>query len=246
MQINTPIPKRVSLFIQCIVDGVYPEVADAMVRIFERLDIAVDCPQDQTCCGQPAFNAGYRRAARKAAKHFIEVFERSPLIVCPSGSCVAMVRHHYAELFTDEPAWQTRARDVAQRTFELTEFLVDVLKITDLGASFDGRVTYHDSCHLLRTLGVRSQPRVLLANIRGLEFVEMADSDRCCGFGGAFSVKYPEISTAMVAEKVDTILATGADTVVGCDMGCLMNIEGYLSRHHHPVQVKHIAQLLAR
>jgi L-lactate dehydrogenase complex protein LldE len=245
MQDTPPMPQRVSLFVQCIVDGVYPEVADAMVRIFERLDIAVDCPQDQTCCGQPAFNAGYRQAARKAAKHFIAVFENSPLIVCPSGSCVAMVRHHYAELFTDEPAWQTRARDVAKRTFELTEFLVDVLGVTDLGARFDGRVTYHDSCHLLRTLGVRSQPRALLAKIRDLEFVEMADSDRCCGFGGAFSVKYPEISTAMVAEKVATILATGADTVVGCDMGCLMNIEGYLSRHNHPVRVRHIAQLLA-
>jgi L-lactate dehydrogenase complex protein LldE len=245
MHANKPIIKRVSLFIQCIVDGIYPEVAEAMVRIFNHLGIAVDCPKDQTCCGQPAFNTGYRRAARRAARHFIEVFERSPLIVCPSGSCVAMVRHHYAELFTDAPAWQARAMDVARKTFELTEFLVDVLGVTDLGARFDGRVTYHDSCHLLRTLGVRAQPRALLSNIRGLDFVEMADSDRCCGFGGTFSVKYPEISTAMVAEKVDTILATGADTVVGCDMGCLMNIEGYLSRHNHPVRVRHIAQLLA-
>jgi L-lactate dehydrogenase complex protein LldE len=245
MSPQTPIPKKVSLFIQCIVDGIYPEVAEAMVRIFDHLGIAVDYPTDQTCCGQPAFNSGYRTAARKAARHFIEVFEHAPPIVCPSGSCVAMVRHYYTELFTDDPVWRARAAAVAERTFELTEFLVDVLGVTDLGARCSGRVTYHDSCHLLRTLGVSSQPRALLANIHGLEFVEMADSDRCCGFGGAFSVNYPDISTAMVAEKVDTILATGADTVVGCDMGCLMNIEGYLSRHKHSVKVKHIAQLLA-
>ena len=245
MHPHTSRPERVTLFIQCIVDGIYPEVAEALVRIFERLNIAVDYPPDQTCCGQPAFNSGYRTAARRAARHFIEVFAHSPLIVCPSGSCVAMVRRHYAELFSDDPVWQARAEAAARNTFELTEFLVDVLGVTDLGARFDGRVTYHDSCHLLRTLGVRDQPRQLLTSIRGLDFVEMADSDRCCGFGGAFSVKYPDISTAMVAEKVDTILATGADTVVGCDMGCLMNIEGYLSRRKHPVRVRHIAQLLA-
>lgn len=236
---------RVTLFIQCIVDGIYPEVAESMVRIFDRLNIPVDYPADQTCCGQPAFNSGYRTAARRAARHFIRVFEKSPLIVCPSGSCVAMVRHHYRELFADEPAWLARADAVAHKTYELTEYLVDVLQVTDLGASYNGRVTYHDSCHLLRTLGVRLQPRALLSKIRGLEFVEMTDSDRCCGFGGTFSVKYPEISTAMVAEKVATILATGADTVVGCDMACLMNIEGYLSRNRHPVKVRHIAQLLA-
>jgi L-lactate dehydrogenase complex protein LldE len=240
-----PFPKRVTLFVQCIVDGIYPEVAEAMVRIFDHLGIDVEYPQDQTCCGQPAFNSGYRKAARKAATHFIEVFERAPFIVCPSGSCVAMVRHHYAELFADDPAWRTRAEDVGRRTYELSEFLVDVLGVTDLGANYNGRVTYHDSCHLLRTLGVKSQPRALLARIRGLEFVEMADSDRCCGFGGTFSVKYPEVSTAMVAEKVANILSTGADIVVGCDMACLMNIQGYLSRHNYSVQVKHISQLLA-
>ncbi|GAB6905820.1 (Fe-S)-binding protein [Desulfosarcina cetonica] len=238
-------PQRVSLFIQCVVDSIYPEVAEAMLRIFERLAIVVDYPDGQTCCGQPAFNAGYRDAARQAARHFIEIFEDAPCIVCPSGSCVAMVRHHYAELFADEPAWRTRAAAVAAKTFELTEFLVDVLGVTDLGARWPGRVTYHDSCHLVRTLGVRHQPRQLLAGVHGLELVEMIDSDRCCGFGGTFAVKYPDISTAMVAEKVANILATGAQTVVGCDMVCLMNIEGYLSRHNHAVQVRHIAQILA-
>lgn len=240
-----PAVTGVTLFIQCIVDSVYPQVAESMVRIFDRLSVNVDYPTDQTCCGQPAFNAGYREAARQAARHFIEVFEAAACIVCPSGSCVAMVRHHYAELFADDPAWRTRADAVARKTFELTEFLVDVLHVTDLGASYPGRVTYHDSCHLLRTLGVRAQPRQLLAGVRGLELVEMTDSDRCCGFGGTFSVKYPDISTAMVADKVTNILNTGADTVVGCDMACLMNIEGYLSRQNHPVKVRHIAQILA-
>ena len=235
----------VSLFIPCIVDAVYPQVAESMVRLFDRLAMPVDYPEAQTCCGQPAFNSGYRHAARRAAMHFIEVFEGAACIVCPSGSCVAMVRHHYAVLFADKPDWLARSRTVAAKTFELTEYLVDILDVTDVGSAYRGRVTYHDSCHLLRALGVGRQPRTLLANIRGLEFVEMADADRCCGFGGSFSYKYPEISTAMVAEKAATILATGADTVVGCDMGCLMNIEGYLTRRHHPVKVRHIAQLLA-
>ena len=244
MSIQLPVT-RVTLFVQCVIDAMYPEVAEAMVRIFERLKIPVTYPVEQTCCGQPAFNSGYRTAAKKAARQTIEVFEKSPVIVCPSGSCVAMIRHHYAELFAEEPEWLFRAKAVAERTFELTEFLVDILQIPDLGAAWHGRVTYHDSCHLLRTLGIRSQPRILLSRVRGLELVEMVDSDRCCGFGGTFSVKFPEISTAMVADKAANILATGADTVVGCDMACLMNIEGFLSRNHHPVQVKHIAQILA-
>lgn len=245
MKTRLPFKTGVTLFIQCLVDGIYPEVAESMVDLFQRLDIHCDYPLEQTCCGQPAFNAGYRTAALKAARHFIEVFESAQCIVCPSGSCVAMVRHHYPELFAQDPAWRSRAEAVARKTFELTEYLIDVLKIPDVGATYRGKVTYHDSCHLLRTLGVRTQPRELLAQVRGIELVEMADSDRCCGFGGAFSVKYPDISTAMVAEKVANILASGADTVVGCDMGCLMNIEGFLSRNGLSVKVKHIAQILA-
>ncbi len=236
---------KVTLFIQCLVDGVYPEVGEAMVRIFEKLAVPMDCPTDQTCCGQPAFNAGYRKASRIAAKRFIEIFEGAEAIVCPSGSCVDMVRHHYSELFADDRAWLTRARLVAAKTFELTEYLIDVMGVDDLGAVYQGRVTYHDSCHLARFLGVRTQPRKLIAKVKGAELVEMADSDRCCGFGGAFSVKYPDISVAILEDKVQNILATGADTVLGCDIGCLMNIQGMLSRKGHPVKILHIAQLLA-
>ncbi|WP_022663658.1 (Fe-S)-binding protein [Desulfospira joergensenii] len=238
-------PKHITLFIQCIVDGMYPEAGEAMVTLFRRLGFTMDFPEDQTCCGQPAFNSGYRKEARKAAKHFIRVFENSEVIVCPSGSCVAMVRHHYPELFRDDPVWLERAEAVGKKVFELTEFIVDILNIEDVGGAHTGKVTYHDSCHLLRTLGIKEQPRSLIRKIKGIEFVEMKNSDHCCGFGGAFSTKYPDISTAMVAEKVQNILDTGADTVVGCDMGCLMNIQGYLNRNNHPVRVMHIAQLLA-
>lgn len=236
--------KHITLFIQCIVDGMYPEAGEAMVSLLQRLGFTLDYPEDQTCCGQPAFNSGYRNEAREAAKHFIRVFEGDETIVCPSGSCVAMVRHHYPELFRDDPGWLARARAVGEKVFELTEFIVDILGREDVGAVYNGKVTYHDSCHLLRTLGIKEQPRALLRKIKGIEFIEMKNSDHCCGFGGAFSTKYPEISTAMVEEKVQNILDSGADTVVGCDMGCLMNIQGYLNRNNLPVKVMHIAQIL--
>ena len=237
--------QNVSLFVQCLVDGFYPEVATAMVAVLERSGARVSCPVDQTCCGQPAYNAGYRQEALVAARRFIDIFETAEIIVSPSGSCVDMVRHHYLRLFDGDAEWSRRAAAVAAKTFEFSEYLVDVRHLTDLGARFDGRVTYHDSCHLLRGLGVRDQPRQLIAHVRDLEFVEMADADRCCGFGGTFAVKYPEISTAMVDEKVKNILDSGADAVVGCDMGCLMNIGGRLSRMGSPVRTMHIAQLLA-
>jgi len=237
--------KPVSLFIQCLVDTVYPEVGESLVRIFRKLDIEIICPPDQTCCGQPAFNSGYRKEARTAAKQFLSIFGDADVIVCPSGSCVNMVRNHYPELFQDDRKWLRRSREVGAKTYELTEYLVDVLGVYDLGAHYEGKVTYHDSCHLLRGIGVQAQPRKLLRNIKGIEFVEMRDSDRCCGFGGAFSVKYPDISSAMAEEKVKNIADSGADTVTGCDMGCLMNIQGMLSRKGLSVGVKHIAQLLA-
>jgi len=238
--------KNVTLFVQCLVDGLYPEVAEAMVAIFNKLGISINCPPDQTCCGQPAFNAGYRKAARVAAKRFIEIFEESESIVCPSGSCVSMVKNHYPELFEDSPQWFKRAVRVGRKTFEFSQYLVDVLKVEDVGARFEGRVTYHDSCHLLRGLKVADQPRRLIRNIKNAELIEMKDADRCCGFGGTFSVKYPVISTAMVDEKISNILASGADTVTGCDISCLMNIQGRLSRIGSPVRALHIAQLLAQ
>jgi L-lactate dehydrogenase complex protein LldE len=238
-------PKTVTLFIQCLVDGIYPEVAQAMVRIFRGLGIKLSCPTQQTCCGQPAFNSGYQQEARAAARRFIRLFESAETIVCPSGSCVTMVRHHYPELFHNDAAWQQRAVQVASRTYELTQFLVDILGLDDLGAHYDGTVTYHDSCHLLRYLGVKEQPRRLLRKVSGLNFVEMHDSDRCCGFGGAFSFKYGDISAAMAEDKARNVIASGADTVVGCDMGCLMNIQGILSRRGSPVKAMHIAQILA-
>jgi len=237
--------KTVSLFIQCLVDGIYPQVGEAMVHIFRKLGISMTCPTQQTCCGQPAYNSGFRREARIAAKRFIEIFETADTIVCPSGSCVTMVRHHYAELFKDDASWELRARQVADKTYELTEYLVDILGVDDLGAKYDGKVTYHDSCHLLRSLRVREQPRRLLRKVSGAEFVELYDSDKCCGFGGSFSVKYADISAAMVDDKVNNIIASGADTVVGCDMGCLMNIQGMLSRKGSDIKIMHIAQILA-
>ena len=237
--------KTVTLFIQCLVDGIYPEAGEAMVKIFRKLGIDLICPTTQTCCGQPAFNAGYRREAGIAAKRFIDIFEAAEVIVCPSGSCVTMVRHHYPQLFDDDDPWLRRAKQVAAKTYELTEYLVDVLGVENLGARYDGKITYHDSCHLLRNLRIQSQPRKLLSKVSGAEFIEMYDADRCCGFGGSFAVKYADISAAMVTDKVNNIIATGADTVVGCDMGCLMNIQGMLNRRGSEIKIMHIAQILA-
>jgi L-lactate dehydrogenase complex protein LldE len=240
-----PENKKVTLFIQCLVDSMYPEVGEAMVEIFRKLGIAMDCPADQTCCGQPAFNAGYRREAQIAARRFIEIFENAETIVCPSGSCVHMVRHYYSELFKDQPEWLTRAQNVKDKTFEFSEYLVDNLGVEDLGATYYGRVTYHDSCHPLRGLGIREQPRKLISHVKEAEFIEMKNSDTCCGFGGTFSVKYPEISTAILQDKVKNIMDSGAEVVVGVDMSCLMNIQGLLSRKKSGVKIMHIAQLLA-
>ena len=239
---------RATLFIQCLVDALAPRVGDAMVRVLERLGVDMDYPAGQTCCGQPAYNSGYRREAAGLAERFLDVFEHAEAIVCPSGSCVHMVRHHYPELFADSPALLARARAIAGRTWEFSEYLVDVLGVTDagqrLGSAFTGSVTYHDSCHLARGLGIRRQPRQLLEGVPGLTLVEMDGSDRCCGFGGMFSVKYPEISTAMVDDKVASILATGADAVVGCDASCLMHMAGRLGRMGSAVRALHIAEVL--
>ncbi len=238
--------KTITLFIQCLVDSMYPEVGQALVRLFEKLGISVNIPLDQTCCGQPAFNSGYRKEAKIAAKRFITIFESAKVIVCPSGSCVDMVKHQYPNLFRDGSPWQKRAKAVSEKIFELTEYLVDVLEVEDVGARFQGKVTYHDSCHLLRNLGVADQPRRLIANVRGTQLVEMENSEKCCGFGGTFTVKYPDISTAILEEKVDNIVAAEVDAVVGCDISCLMNIQGMLNRRKSHIKIMHIAELLAQ
>ena len=237
--------KKVALFIQCLVDIMFPEVGKAMVQIFDKLGIPVSCPVDQTCCGQSAFNSGYRDEAKVAARRYVEIFKDADYIVCPSGSCTMMVRLHYPELFHNDQKWLKRICHVSSKTFELTEFLVDVMEVEDLGACFNGKITYHDSCHPLRGLEIREQPRKLINKVKGVELIEMKDSDRCCGFGGAFSVKYPEISTSILKDKVTNIVNSGADVVVGCDIGCLMNIQGMLCRMGSPIKTMHIAQLLA-
>ena len=237
--------KEVTLFIQCLVDTLYPEVGEAMVRVLEKLGLSINCPTDQTCCGQPALNAGFRGEARAAAERFIGIFEDEPVIVCPSGSCVNTVKNHYPELFKDDAEWLSRAEKVGEKTYEFSEYLVDVLGVEDMGAQFDGKITYHDSCHLNRYLGIKEQPRTLIRHVKGARFIEMRDSERCCGFGGEFAFRYSEISSAILEDKVKNIVDSGAEVVIGCDMGCLMNIQGMLDRKDIPIKTMHIAQLLA-
>jgi len=236
---------QVQLFVTCIVDTLYPEVGEAVVRVLRRLGASVDFPAGQTCCGQPAFNAGLRLQARPMAEHTIRVFEKAPGdIVIPSGSCAGMVRHGYPELFADDPEWLQRARALAERTYEFSEYLVDVLGVSDVGARLPGKLTYHASCHLLRDMGVDHQPRALLEAVQDAEVVELSGAAECCGFGGVFSVEHPEISAAMLWRKIDNIEASGAEWVVSCDGGCITHINGGLSRMGKPRRAIHIAQLL--
>jgi len=239
-------PPTIQLFVTCLIDTLQPQIGEAVVRVLERAGVQVEFPRGQTCCGQPAFNAGMRHEARKSAKHTIRVFEAAPgPVVIPSGSCTAMIRHGYPDLFADDPKWLPRAQALAKRTFEFTEFLVDELGITDVGAHFPGQITYHPSCHLLRGIGVNRQPRALLAHVREAEFVELPHAEECCGFGGVFSAEHPEISAEMLKRKIGNIEASGAPTVVVCDTGCLMNIGGGLHRQGKPQRVVHIAEILA-
>ena len=236
---------RISLFIPCLADTLLPEIGEATARLLERLGLELYYPEEQTCCGQPAFNAGHWEDARRVARQFLRAFEDSELIVSPSGSCVSMVRNYYQLLFADTPRDLEKARTIGERTFELTEFLVRRLGVADLGASFSGRLTYHDSCHLNRELGIKEEPRTLIRAVAGVELVEMEDSERCCGFGGTFSIKFPEVSAAMARRKAERIGESGANAVVVCDPGCLIQIKGYLSRQGSNVRVMHIAELLA-
>ncbi len=237
-----------NIFVTCLGDTFYPRAVESMIKVLERLGYGWECPRDQTCCGQPMFNAGYFDPARQAARHFIEVFEKSDdKIVCPSASCAAMVRHHYPRLFEDDPAWLGRAKKVADRTFEFAEFLAKVvdLDLMKLSARFAGSATYHFSCHL-RPLGIAEEPIRLIQQIQGLEYRPLTRMDQCCGFGGTFSINFPHLSKAMVDEKVQNILATGAEWLIFSDAGCAMNITGYANRIGKPLKAMHLAELIAR
>jgi L-lactate dehydrogenase complex protein LldE len=236
----------VQLFVTCLVDTFFPEVGMAMVEVLHQAGVQVDFPRDQTCCGQPAFNAGLRSDARKIAEHTIRVFESVPGdVVIPSGSCAHMIRHNYAELFSEDPRWLPRAQALASRTFEFTEYLVDVLKVTDLGARWDGPLAYHPTCHLHRGLGVDHQPQQLLASVAGVDLRELPEAQDCCGFGGIFSVEHPELSAEMLKRKIKNLDATGSPTLVVCDAGCLMHIQGGLHRTRQTQRVVHIAEVLS-
>jgi L-lactate dehydrogenase complex protein LldE len=235
---------RVSLLVTCLGDAFFPDVGLATVRLLRRLGVAVDFPPSQTCCGQPHFNSGFHGDARALARHTITAFAGSNQVVTPSGSCAAMVKVEYPELFRDDLVWHERAEELAARTHELSDFLVNVLGVEDVGARCEGRATYHMSCHL-RTLGVKSEPERLLRQVRGLELVPLERCDECCGFGGSFAVRYPGISGAMVQDKAGFIEQTGADFVVATDAGCLMNIAGCLRRRGGRVRTRHLAEVLA-
>ncbi|HWP92768.1 MAG TPA: (Fe-S)-binding protein [Thermodesulfobacteriota bacterium] len=238
--------KKVSLFITCLVDNFFPQVGESMVKVLRKLGVEVDFPVDQTCCGQPAFNSGFQHDAKALAKRFLSIFQDDNCyVVCPSGSCTTMVKIFYRELLKEESRGLELADRLASRTYEFSAFLTNVLHVEDVGASYSGKVTYHDSCHLLRELRIRDEPRKLIKSVKGIDFVEMNLHDACCGFGGTFSIMFPGVSISMLEEKIISIVESGADTIVSTDMGCLMHIEGAMSRRKIPVKVMHIAELLA-
>jgi L-lactate dehydrogenase complex protein LldE len=237
---------RVQLFVTCLVDQFFPDVGLATARVLERVGVAVEVPDGLTCCGQPAFNGGFQDQARRMARHTVDVLSRSDApVVIPSGSCADMIVHRYPDLLSDDRSYAQRSRDLAARTYELSQFLVDVLGVTDVGARSFLRVAYHPSCHTLRGLGVDHQPRELLRNVRGLDCLELPDGETCCGFGGLFAVKMADISGAMLQQKLDAIGRSDASVVVGTDVSCLMHIAGGLRRRSGAITVKHLAEILA-
>ncbi|MFX4301880.1 (Fe-S)-binding protein [Alicyclobacillus tolerans] len=235
---------KVSLFITCMVDSIFPQVGVSMTKMLQSLGCEVLFPSSQTCCGQPAFNSGYSKEARSVAINMINAFQESDVIVSPSGSCVGMIRHFYPELFSDSPEWHEKALSLANRTYEFSQFLIQILKVETLGARFPYTVTYHPSCHGSRLLGIEDEPIRLLKQVEELQLIELPYAQDCCGFGGTFAVKMSEISGAMVEEKTSHVLESGASVLVGTDMGCLMNIGGRLSRKGANVRVMHLAELL--
>lgn len=238
--------RRVSLFITCLADVFYPQVGQSVVEVLERCGVSVDFPQKQTCCGQPAYNSGYHSEARLAAINTIEAFADSETVIAPSGSCVSMIRHYYPTLFQNDPEWQSQAIELANKTYEFTEYLVQVLGIQDLGAAFPAKAAFHSSCHMSRGLGLNEEPRQLLQKVEGLVVEDLPYCQDCCGFGGTFSAKMSEISEAMVDEKIKHFESTGASVLIGADLGCLMNIEGRMHRLGRTAEVLHVAEILAK
>ena len=236
---------RVGLFVTCLVDLVRPEIGFAAVKLLEQAGCDVEVPPTQTCCGQPAWNAGDDKNARDIARDVIAAFEGFDYVVAPSGSCAGMIKRHYPEVFENDEAWLTRARALAQKTHELTSFLVKVRGVEAVKATFTGSVCYHDSCSSRREMGVVEEPRTLLATVDGLELKEIGDKETCCGFGGLFSVKYPEISERIADTKIGDVLASGADTLTGGDLGCLLHLAGRMRRDGKKIAVRHVAEILA-
>lgn len=234
---------KVSVFITCITDAMYPRVGEAMVRLLARYGVALHFPKLQTCCGQPAFNSGYWKEARESALTILDAFEDSDFVIAPSGSCTGMI-HHYPKLFEHDPVQLDRALALKAKSYEFTQFLVNVLGVKDLGAYFPHKVTYHPSCHGTRLLGVKEEPMVLMEHVQGLQFVPLPYAEDCCGFGGTFAIKMGDISGAMVTEKADHVLETEAEVLVGLDLACLLNISGNLMHRGNPVRVMHLAELL--
>lgn len=235
---------RVQLFIPCFVDQLYPATGMNMMKVLEKLGCEVSYNPNQTCCGQPAFNAGYWDEAKEVATKFIGDFKGEDYIVSPSGSCTGYARNYFDKMFENTPEHHA-SKNVRKRMYEFTEFLTDVLKVTDIGASFPGKATYHDACGALRECKIKQAPRTLLANVRGLELVEMKECETCCGFGGTFAVKYEPISIGMAQTKVSSALETEAQYIISTDVSCMMHIQGYINENHLPIQTMHIADILA-
>jgi len=240
-----PEPARVALLVTCLVDLFRPTVGFAAVKLLEQAGCTVEVPRAQTCCGQPAYNSGDKTDAKAVARQVIAAFAGYDYVVAPSGSCAGMVMAHYPELFADEPETLPKARELAARAYELVSFLVDVRGMKAVEAAWPRTVTYHDACSGLRELGVKTQPRHLLGSVKGLHLKELPDAEVCCGFGGTFCVKYPEISDKMVTDKAADIAATGVEAVLAGDLGCLLNIAGKLSRLGHKIETRHVAEVLA-
>jgi L-lactate dehydrogenase complex protein LldE len=234
---------KVTLFATCLVDMFQSSVGKATVELLEHLGCEIEFPESQVCCGQPSYNSGYVKETKEAMKRLIETFSDAEVVVSPSGSCAYMLKE-YPHIFNGDPVWEQKAQELADKTYELTQFIVEVLKVEDVGATFEGKVTYHTSCHMTRLLGVKEPPMTLLKNVKGLTFTELPGKEQCCGFGGTFSVKMAQISEQMVDEKVRHVEETGAEYLIGADAGCLMNIGGRIGKQGKPIKVLHIAEVL--